>query len=206
MFWLYSIDTTTVSYCLLELFLCILKRGTLPLGLLSHHSKPTERVIDFSGIWFKSLCSLEIQVYGSRTKRNRPEFGSSPLLQVGFLNPEEFFPIWNQLPLRMLKEVEPWIWPRNFPVPRRPVGGSACYLGMHWSNCELTAHCPVGGEQSPGTWAVDSVLSPLTYSAGRAWSPSREGRNSACATSHTCVTWSFYWCASSEQGDAVSSL
>lgn len=35
--------------------------------------------------------------------------------------------------------------------------------------------------------------------------PSREGKNSSCATSHNFVTWSFYWCASSEQGDAVSS-
>lgn len=33
--------------------------------------------------------------------------GCCPLLEVGILNPEEFFPIWNQLPLRMLKEVEP---------------------------------------------------------------------------------------------------
>lgn len=118
-FWLFSIDTTTVSYCLLELFPCILRKGTFLLGLLSCHSKPTERVINFRGIGMKSLSTLEIQVYGSRTKRNCPEFGSSPLLQAGFLSPEEFFSIWNQLPLRTLKEVEPWIWPKNSPVPHR---------------------------------------------------------------------------------------
>lgn len=96
-FWLFSIDTTSVSCCLLELFPCILKKGTLLLDLLSHHSKPTERVIDFSGTGIKSLYTLEIQVYGSRTKRNCPEFGSSSLLQAGFLNPGEFFPMWKSL-------------------------------------------------------------------------------------------------------------
>lgn len=158
-FWLFSIDTTSVSCCLLELFPCILKKGTLLLDLLSHHSKPTERVIDFSGTGIKSLYTLEIQVYGSRTKRNCPEFGSSSLLQAGFLNPGEFFPIW-----KMPKEVEPWIWPKNSPVPCRPVGGTACAILGCPDQTELTAQWEES--RALGTWAVS--LSPLACSAGRA--------------------------------------
>lgn len=145
MFWLFSIDTTTVSYCLLEFFLCILKKETLFLGLLSCHSKPTERVIDFSGIWIKSLYSLEVQVYGNRTKRNCPEFGSGPLLQAAFLSSEEFFPIWNQLPLRMLKEVEPWIWPKNSSSLQAGLLVDLPVLSRD-ALTKLWAHCPLHSE------------------------------------------------------------
>lgn len=207
-FWLFSIDTTTVRYCLLELFPCTLKKGTLFLGLLSCHSKPTERVIDFSGIGIKSLYTLEIQVYGSRTKRNCPEFGSSPLLQAGLLSLEEFFPIWSQLPPRMLKEAEIWIWPKNSPVPHRLACWwiCLCYLGMHWSNCELTAHCPVGREQSPGdtgSGQCPSALSPAQW--GELDCPPGKERIQHVPPPVPLSHGPFIGDASTEEDDAVSS-
>lgn len=103
----------------------------------------------------------------------------------------------------MLKEVEPWIWPRNSPFPSRPVGGSACAAWV--CTDQSLSSLPSGKRAEP--WGHGQCPSALLPTQQRELDPtSREGKKVACATTHNFVTWSFYWCASSEQGDAVSSL